>query len=38
MELSSGGDSYDWLFLAMAHRRIGQEEKARRWYDKGVHG
>jgi hypothetical protein len=47
MELRSGGDSYDWFFLAMAHWQLGEEEQddavrrrhqteARRWYDKAV--
>jgi tetratricopeptide (TPR) repeat protein len=34
MEPRKGGDSYDWLFLAMAHWRLGEKEEARRWYDK----
>jgi tetratricopeptide (TPR) repeat protein len=34
MERNKGGDSYDWLFLAMAHWRLGEKEEARRWYDK----
>jgi tetratricopeptide (TPR) repeat protein len=29
-----GGDSYDWLFLAMAYGQLGEKEEARRWYDK----
>jgi tetratricopeptide (TPR) repeat protein len=29
-----GGDSCDWLFLAMAHWQLGEKEAARRWYDK----
>ena len=47
MELSSGGDSLDWIFLAMAHWKLGDKEQdekarrqhkeeARRWYDKAV--
>jgi tetratricopeptide (TPR) repeat protein len=34
MEPRKGGDSYDWLFLAMAHWRLGENAEARRWYDK----
>ena len=30
------GDSYQWYFLAMAHRQLGDLEEARRWYDKSV--
>jgi uncharacterized protein HemY len=36
MDLRSGGDPNDWLFLAMAHWRLGNKEQARRWYGKGV--
>jgi serine/threonine protein kinase/Flp pilus assembly protein TadD len=28
--------AYTWLFLAMAHHRLGQAEEARRWLDKAV--
>src|SRR5262249_36137033 len=31
-----GGDSWQWFFLAMAHRQLGQKDKAREWYDKAV--
>jgi serine/threonine protein kinase len=34
MEPRKGGDSGDWLFLAMAHWRLGEKEEARRWYNK----
>ena len=36
MKLSKGGtgDAYDWLFLAMAHARLGDAAEARRWYDR----
>jgi tetratricopeptide (TPR) repeat protein len=34
IEPRKGGDSYDWLFLAMAHWRLGEKVEARRWYDK----
>ena len=36
MELRNGGDSFDWFFLAMAHWRLGEKEKAREWYDRAV--
>jgi serine/threonine protein kinase/Flp pilus assembly protein TadD len=36
VRLRGGGDSDDWFFLAMAHWRLGEREKARRWYDQGV--
>ena len=36
MELRKGGDSFDWFFLAMAHRQLGREEDARKWYDRAV--
>jgi eukaryotic-like serine/threonine-protein kinase len=36
MELSQGGDPGDWFFLAMAHWRLDNKDKARNWYDKAV--
>jgi len=33
MELRQGGDAYDGLFMAMAHRRLGNREVARKWFD-----
>jgi tetratricopeptide (TPR) repeat protein/serine/threonine protein kinase len=36
MELSKGGDSSDWFFLAMAHWQLGDKGKARQWYQKAV--
>ena len=35
-ELRSGGDPFDWFFLAMAHWQLKHKEEARRWYDKSV--
>jgi serine/threonine protein kinase/WD40 repeat protein/Flp pilus assembly protein TadD len=32
VELRSGGDSFDWFFLAMAHRRLGKLDLARKWH------
>jgi superkiller protein 3 len=31
-----GGDAAQWFFLAMAHRRLGEKEQAREWYDRAV--
>lgn len=36
MELRSGGDSFDWFFLAMTHWQLGQKDEAGTWYDKAV--
>jgi Tfp pilus assembly protein PilF len=36
MELQQGGNSFDWIFLAMAHWRLGEKDKAREWYDRAV--
>ena len=30
------GTAGDWLFLAMAHHRLGQPDEARRWLDKAA--
>jgi tetratricopeptide (TPR) repeat protein len=35
-ELSKGGDAVDWLFLAMAHWRLGHKDEARKWYDQAI--
>jgi tetratricopeptide (TPR) repeat protein len=34
--LRAGGDSFDWFFLAMAHRRLGDRDEARTWFDRAV--
>ncbi len=34
--LSNGGDSYDFLFLAMAHWQLGDDNEARRWHERAV--
>lgn len=31
-----GGDAFQWFFLAMAHRQLGEKYKARQWYDRAV--
>jgi WD40 repeat protein/serine/threonine protein kinase/tetratricopeptide (TPR) repeat protein len=33
-----GGTPLDWLFLAMAHQRLGHAAEAKAWLDKGVRG
>jgi tetratricopeptide (TPR) repeat protein len=38
MALRSGGDGYDWFFLAMAHWQLGDKKQAREWYEKGAKG
>lgn len=35
MELRQGGNSFDWLFLAMCPK-LGDKEKARHWYDRAA--
>jgi tetratricopeptide (TPR) repeat protein len=35
-ELRNGGNAFDWFFLAMARRQLGQANEARTWYDKAV--
>jgi tetratricopeptide (TPR) repeat protein len=36
MEIRKGGDSFDWFFLAMAHWKLGEKEKARSRFDQAV--
>jgi serine/threonine protein kinase/WD40 repeat protein/Tfp pilus assembly protein PilF len=36
MDERAGGDAFDWFFLAMAHRRLGEKEKAAEWFGKAV--
>jgi eukaryotic-like serine/threonine-protein kinase len=36
MALRKGGNSSDWIFLAMAHWQLGEKEEARNWYEKAV--
>jgi WD40 repeat protein/tetratricopeptide (TPR) repeat protein len=31
-----GGTAFDWLFLAMAHHRLGHADEARRWLDRAA--
>jgi serine/threonine protein kinase/WD40 repeat protein len=31
-----GDNSFDWVFLAMAHWQLGHKEMARQWYDRAV--
>ncbi|MBL8821679.1 MAG: tetratricopeptide repeat protein [Planctomycetia bacterium] len=32
----SPGDAFQWLFLAMAHKQLGHQEEAHKWYDKAI--
>jgi tetratricopeptide (TPR) repeat protein len=36
MSLRAGGDSYDWFFLAMAHGRLGNHDKAYGLFDRAL--
>jgi tetratricopeptide (TPR) repeat protein len=36
VELENGGNAVDWLFLAMAHRKLGHHDEARRRYNQAV--
>jgi hypothetical protein len=36
MRLRVGGDSFDWFFLARAHGRLGERDRARRCFDRAV--
>jgi tetratricopeptide (TPR) repeat protein len=36
VEMRQGGDAVDWLFLAMAHQKLGHHDEARKWYDQAV--
>ena len=36
MSMQAGGTSMDWFFLAMAHWRLGDRNKARIWFDRAV--
>ncbi len=38
VDLRSGGDAHDWLFLAMARWKLGDGETARKWYHQAVAG
>jgi tetratricopeptide (TPR) repeat protein len=35
-ELRNGGTAFDWLFLAMAHRKLGNHDDARKAYDRAL--
>jgi tetratricopeptide (TPR) repeat protein len=36
VELRSGGDAQEWLFLAMAYWQAGDRKQARYWYDRSL--
>jgi tetratricopeptide (TPR) repeat protein len=36
VQMGKGGDAADWVFLAMAHCKLGNRAEARKWYDRAV--
>ncbi len=36
MEGNSGGDAWDWFFVAMAHKKLGESEQAKQWLAKAL--
>jgi tetratricopeptide (TPR) repeat protein/tRNA A-37 threonylcarbamoyl transferase component Bud32 len=38
MSLRAGGNGFDWFFLAMAHWRLGDRDRARAWFERAVQG
>jgi tetratricopeptide (TPR) repeat protein/serine/threonine protein kinase len=36
LQSDSGGDAFQWFFLAMAHWQLGEKDRARQWYDRAV--
>jgi len=36
MDLSNGGDAFDFFFLAMAHWQQGDKDEAQKWHEKAV--
>jgi serine/threonine protein kinase/Tfp pilus assembly protein PilF len=36
IDLTGGGSSADFFFLAMAHWQLGEKDQARQWYDRAV--
>jgi len=36
LAFKAGTEGFDWIFLAMAHQQLGENDKARAWYDKAV--
>ncbi len=36
VQLSKGGNSFDYYFLAMAHWQLDAKKEAREWYDRAV--
>jgi tetratricopeptide (TPR) repeat protein len=34
--VGTGGNSFTWFFLAMAHWQLGHKDEARKWYDQAV--
>ena len=35
-ELQNGSNCFNWFFLAMSHEKLGDKERARRWYDRAT--
>jgi uncharacterized protein HemY len=35
-ELRTGGDGFDWFFLAMAHWQLGEKAEAQKWHAQAV--
>jgi serine/threonine protein kinase/tetratricopeptide (TPR) repeat protein len=36
MHFRSGGDGWEWFFLAMSHWQLGDKQQARTWYDRAI--
>jgi len=36
VQLSQGGDGFDWFLYAMARWQLGQKDEARQWYERAV--
>jgi hypothetical protein len=36
VQLRSGGDGFDWFFLAMAHWQLGNRAEAREWLGRSL--
>src|SRR5262249_6170045 len=37
VDLRSSGEALDWFFLAMAHGRLGDKDKATQYYERAIH-
>ena len=36
MQHDHGGDGWQWMFVALAHARLGHPNEARQWYDRAL--